>query len=338
MTYRISSSSLKNYAFPAASLAVFGASLWLFAQRWPGLAGVIWKRLTTVSTDAATLRSYGLTFALCLALEAAFAGYSRSTLGQARRFDRSFRIDVLTAACYDFGISAALGLVFGFGLHGWAIPVARLWNQSTLSQWIGGGPMAVVVLLVVFDFLSYWYHRLCHRVGFLWEAHAFHHAATDLNLFTGNRVHPIEDGAKHVFIALPMAMVGVPTAVLVEVFVLRRIIDILQHSALPWDYGWAGRWLFFSPLGHRVHHSTDPRHFNKNFGDILVIWDRLFGTYHPAVACERVGLDGYALNRNPLQDLGETSRRSVIELYRSTRALVDRVVPFRRPVTEGEAR
>jgi len=80
------------------------------------------------------------------------------------------------------------------------------------------------------------------------------------------------------------------------VVLLWHTLQIVNHSDFDWTYGWIGRWLLMSPGMHKVHHSNNPEHFNKNLGNLFVIWDRLFGTYQDVpsqpVALGLLGEDG----------------------------------------------
>jgi sterol desaturase/sphingolipid hydroxylase (fatty acid hydroxylase superfamily) len=149
----------------------------------------------------------------------------------------------------------------------------------------------VVAYFVLIDFLYYWFHRWCHRSPRLWRLHRFHHEATHFLILTGSRVHPVEIAIVQWIMVIPVLLLGTPLAVPAAVWVVRQVIDQVQHSMLPWTYGWLGDWLVVSPVGHRIHHSPLAVHRGRNLGDILAIWDRLFGTWYEGdVVNEDIGL------------------------------------------------
>jgi sterol desaturase/sphingolipid hydroxylase (fatty acid hydroxylase superfamily) len=93
-------------------------------------------------------------------------------------------------------------------------------------------------------------------------------------------MHGLEEAFRYFVSVVPLTLLGAPLHTYVGAQVARRVIDLYQHSMLPWTYGWLGRWLVYSPIGHRLHHSAEEEHWNRNYGDIFVIWDRLFGTWY----------------------------------------------------------
>lgn len=156
----------------------------------------------------------------------------------------------------------------------------------------GLSPLAHAFLyLVVADLISYWCHRWSHSFPLWWRVHSYHHAATEFNISTGVRLHPLDVGFTEIIRCIPLAIIGAPLAETALLIYVRIVADQFQHSMIPWTYGWIGRWILFSPIGHRIHHSNEQEHWDRNFGDTLVIWDRIFGTwYHGRVINSNIGL------------------------------------------------
>jgi len=147
-----------------------------------------------------------------------------------------------------------------------------------------------ISLFIVSDFTRYWLHRFLHTIPFLWEFHKVHHSAKVLNPLTFYRVHPIENilfGLRYSF------AIGFVTGIfiyffgskigLVEIlganafiFVFSIIGSNLRHSHIPLAYFSFLEKIFISPKQHQIHHSK--KHFNKNFGGYLALWDYIFGT------------------------------------------------------------
>lgn len=151
-------------------------------------------------------------------------------------------------------------------------------------------PATWLVALFGYDFLYYWAHRTHHRVGLLWATHAVHHQATEMNVTVGLR-SAVTNSLAHLPFFLPLAALGVPTSVFLGVTVLHLVAMTWLHTTKIGTLGALERWLN-TPSLHALHHSAAPEHHDKNFGGLLIIYDRLFGTYAAPVPIERYGLEG----------------------------------------------
>ncbi len=173
------------------------------------------------------------------------------------------------------GISSQLGgLVFvaiKLAAYTWLLQHARLLELPADSAW------TYVLAIVVLDFTYYWWHRMSHEVGLLWAAHVVHHQSEDYNLavalrqawLTSITILPFE---------LPLALLGVPV---VPYAVGKAVVTIYQfwiHTELIGRCGPLEH-VLNTPSHHRVHHAVDPEYLDKNYGGILIVWDRLFGTF-----------------------------------------------------------
>ncbi|MFK2823026.1 sterol desaturase family protein [Arcobacter sp. YIC-80] len=150
--------------------------------------------------------------------------------------------------------------------------------------------MYTICLFVVSDFTRYWTHRFLHTIPFLWEFHKIHHSAKVLTPITFYRVHPIENllfGLRYslsiglvtgVFIYFFGAMIDVYAilGVNVLVFAFSLIGSNLRHSHVAFSYSKFLERFFISPKQHQIHHSK--KHFDKNYGGYLAVWDWAFGT------------------------------------------------------------
>jgi sterol desaturase/sphingolipid hydroxylase (fatty acid hydroxylase superfamily) len=286
------------------SLATLFAMIWSVA---PERAREVWEsvvgRLTTTSGWKPWL--YFALLAGVLAVEAAVLGWSRSSIHLLLRGSRSARADLVVAGLHAIGWSALLMTAFTGGALYLLQDLAVPFQSVRLSSLIAPVWLQVLVVFVLIDFLDYWYHRISHEIEFLWEAHKYHHAAVEFTVLTGNRIHALEEAFRHVFVLIPMAALGTPAEMYIGVRYGILAFDMLQHSMVPWTYGWFGRWVVFSPVGHRIHHSPLTEHWDRNYGNLLVIWDRLFGTWYGG---ERVN-SAVDVSENPY------NRRSVIVEY-----------------------
>ncbi|HWS25081.1 MAG TPA: sterol desaturase family protein [Xanthomonadales bacterium] len=134
-----------------------------------------------------------------------------------------------------------------------------------------------VVGLILYDFLYYWNHRIGHEVSLFWAAHVVHHQSEDFNLGTALRQSSSGFVAGWIFY-LPMALLGFPPLVFAVVALIDLLYQYWIHTEQIGRLGWFDR-VFASPSNHRVHHGVNQRYLDKNYGGILILWDRIFGTF-----------------------------------------------------------
>ena len=244
------------------------------------------------------------------------------------------------------------GIAFGWALlssNGWAAAAERGlagWPSLPFALPVPVAATVMTLSLFLSYEAAYWFnHWLSHRVGWLWAFHKVHHTAESLSLLTNFRVHPVDTilfynmaaiangltaGLVHHLIG-PAAMEVSVGGTNLLIFLSSITLSYLQHSHL-WIpcRGRLGRWIL-SPAHHQLHHSTDPRHFNRNLGSTLAIFDRLAGTLlAPSARREalRFGIDG--LDHDP-HALGGALIRSFAE---AAKALAPRALAARAPAKE----
>ncbi len=165
------------------------------------------------------------------------------------------------------------------GLYAWSVEHLALWQLAPSHWWVW------LSGLVLYDLCYYWLHRLGHEVNILWAAHVVHHQSEQYNLSTALRQTSSGVLLGWIFY-LPMAVLGYP----VEVFAVVLLIDLLYqfwiHTEEIGRLGWFDR-VFASPSNHRVHHAVNARYLDRNYGGILILWDRLFGSFQPELEEER---------------------------------------------------
>jgi alkylglycerol monooxygenase len=169
--------------------------------------------------------------------------------------------------------------LLSFGIYVLVYRHARLATLDASVWWVW------LAALVLYDLLYYWYHRLGHEVNILWAAHVVHHQSEEYNLSTALRQTSSSYLLSWVFY-LPMALAGFPP----ELFLAVSLVDLLYqfwiHTEQIGSLGAFDR-IFASPSNHRVHHAVNDVYLDRNYGGILILWDRLFGTFQPELAAER---------------------------------------------------
>ncbi len=156
-------------------------------------------------------------------------------------------------------------------------------------------------LLAIFgwDFFYYWYHRLSHEISVLWAAHAVHHQSEDYNLSTALRQTSSGFLLGWIFY-VPLFLIGFPLEVLLVANAVSLIYQFWVHTQVVRRLGVLDR-IFVTPSNHRVHHAQNEAYIDKNYGGILILWDRLFGTFQDELDEEPVvfGVRKPLANWNP---------------------------------------
>jgi sterol desaturase/sphingolipid hydroxylase (fatty acid hydroxylase superfamily) len=137
---------------------------------------------------------------------------------------------------------------------------------------------AWLLLFFLDDFIYYWFHRANHEVRFFWAGHVPHHSSVKLNLGTALRQGIGERTHKYLF-WLPLPLLGFDALMIVTVISLNLFYQFWVHTELVRKLPALIEWLFNTPSHHRVHHGSNVRYLDCNHGGVLIIWDRLFGTF-----------------------------------------------------------
>jgi len=146
--------------------------------------------------------------------------------------------------------------------------------------WPHDWPVWVQMLLLMLssDFFRYWLHRASHEWIPLWRLHAVHHSVQKLYWLNVGRFHPIDKSLQFICDTLPFILLGVSEEVLTLYFVVYSIKGFFQHSNVDTRLGWFN-YIISGPELHRWHHSKTIKESNSNYGNNLIVWDILFGTF-----------------------------------------------------------
>lgn len=158
--------------------------------------------------------------------------------------------------------------------------LTRIGGAEGTGIWPNHWPMffQVTLLLVVAEFGLYWAHRIAHEWMPLWRFHAVHHSSRKLWFFNTGRFH-IVDTLKSMILSAPLiALAGAPQDVIMWFGAITPYIGFLTHCNIRMKFGWLN-YIFNTPALHRWHHSMDLREGNTNYGENLMLWDLVFGTY-----------------------------------------------------------
>lgn len=157
-------------------------------------------------------------------------------------------------------------------LMSWSFPNRFIsWNEHGVLYWVAA---------IVLTDLVYWFvHWMSHMVRFFWAVHTVHHSSEKYNITVGFRSSVFEPLYRFLFF-IPLGFIGFEAADIVLAFSIQQLYGSIIHTELiqripVWD------WIFVSPSHHAVHHASNPRYLDKNMGMILIVWDKIFGTFEP---------------------------------------------------------
>jgi len=189
------------------------------------------------------------------------------------------------------GFQLSKGLFAGYQLAvlSWAYRY-RLFDFEP-SWWL------FAVTFVVADFVYYWFHRASHVWKPLWAFHLIHHSSMWMNLTTSYRLNWFS-AIVTPFFYLPMAFFGFPPLLIALSVGLNLLYQFFMHTEAVGKLG-PIEGIIDTPSAHRVHHGSNPIYIDKNFGGVLMVWDRLFGTYQPETEKVRYGITSGFVSHNP---------------------------------------
>lgn len=209
------------------------------------------------------------------------------------------------------GIAIALGTIAAFA---WVSSHLAVQRFLPVPEWISRSPFtpgegfpfgldaaALASWTVVFlldDFAYYWMHRLSHVVNVLWAGHVVHHSSEEFNLIVALRQSSLHGFMSWLFY-MPLALLGVPVMMWVVCHGLNLVYQFWIHTREIDRLG-PLEWVLNTPSHHRVHHGVNPEYQDRNFAGVLIIWDRLFGTFVPERAPVVYGITKPLASWNPL--------------------------------------
>ena len=209
-------------------------------------------------------------FLVLIALECVVAALRRRS---------PYRLGDALASVSLGALSTYLGVytrLLSFGLY---VLAFDFWHLAALDE---HSPWVWCAALLTYDVLYYWNHRLGHEINLLWAAHVVHHQSEEFNLSTALRQTSSGFLLSWIFY-IPMALGGVPPTLFLFVSLVDLLYQFWIHTEQVGSLGVLDR-ILATPSNHRVHHGVNEQYVDRNYGGILIIWDRLFGTFQPELA------------------------------------------------------
>ncbi|MEZ8625836.1 sterol desaturase family protein [Vibrio splendidus] len=184
-------------------------------------------------------------------------------------------------------------------LTGLLVVQLYLWIFGWRLMDIDMGVLSFVVLMVLQDFFYYWFHRASHRVRWMWAAHVAHHSSESMNFSTAFRQSLMYPLAGTWLFWIPLVIIGFDPKWVIFVVLLNLGLQFFVHTQWIRSLG-PLEYIFNTPSHHRVHHGKNPQYIDKNYAGVLIIWDKLFGTFEPEVETVRYGVTKPVNSFNPI--------------------------------------
>jgi len=169
-------------------------------------------------------------------------------------------------------LKSTLGLSIVIVTYGW------LYKYLHLVEWPKGSVWPYVITFIFIDFTGYWVHRLQHKVNFFWSHHVIHHSSEEFNLPCALRQQISVLTNIYTITVVPLAIIGIPGEVLALIGPIHLFAQFWYHTRYIGRLGFL-EYIIVTPAHHRVHHAMNDAYMDKNYGQIFIIWDRMFGSF-----------------------------------------------------------
>lgn len=210
--------------------------------------------------------------------------YLEYKLAQHRKKEHLFKYES-SVSNISIGIAERLINLFVsasfYQVYYWVYENYRLFDiPHNWMIWIG--------LILATDFVWYWYHRLGHEVNIFWAAHIVHHQSEEFNLTASARITTIQALIRTVFWSI-LPFIGFHPTMVITMLLVHGAYSFFTHTQVLKRIKWL-EYVFITPSLHGVHHASDEKYLDKNYGDMFVFWDKLFGTFQAEEEQPKYGL------------------------------------------------
>ena len=210
--------------------------------------------------------------------------YLEYKLAQHRKKEHHFKYDS-SVSNISIGIAERLINLFVsasfYQVYYWIYNNYRLFDIP--NNW-----MVWIALILATDFVWYWYHRLGHEVNLFWAAHIVHHQSEEFNLTASARITTIQAVIRTVFWCI-LPFVGFHPTMVITMLLVHGGYSFFTHTQVLKRIKWL-ECVFITPSLHGVHHASDEKYLDKNYGDMFVFWDKMFGTFQAEEEQPKYGL------------------------------------------------
>lgn len=220
------------------------------------------------------------------------------------------------------GIEYVLGILLVIKIYGYASFYAFL--PELPLNWL-----TITSCIVLADFLYYLEHRLMHRIGIGWATHTVHHSSPHFNMSVAYRFGPL-DSVFPLLFSVPAVMLGFNPFLMLACEIFVQVFQTILHTEIIKKFPKPIEYIFNTPSHHRVHHGSNTQYWDKNYGGIFIIWDRMLGTF--ALEKEKVvyGISEPLNSVNPIKVFFHGLTRFYKKLGR-TKGLKNKILVFVKP-------
>ncbi|NEX61677.1 sterol desaturase family protein [Noviherbaspirillum galbum] len=190
---------------------------------------------------------------------------------------RSYDWGAFGVSTLDMVLRIAANIFIPFSIATFAVRWAYLHRLSPVAL---DGPLAILALFIGQEFCYYWFHRAAHRVRWFWCNHAVHHSPNELNLSTAIRIGFAGKLSGVSLFFAPLIWLGFDPRIVFATLSLNLLYQFWIHATWIPKLGWL-EGILNTPSAHRVHHASNLDYLDANYGGVLLIFDRMFGTYVP---------------------------------------------------------
>jgi alkylglycerol monooxygenase len=191
-----------------------------------------------------------------------------------RRKGKNFFQYAESIANLNVGIAERLLDVFTTGLFFFVFQYVH--KHFSIFE-IKANPLTWILLFLATDLVWYWYHRLAHEINIFWAAHVVHHQSENFNYTVSARITVFQAAVRCMFWSV-LPLIGFPPVMVATLLIIHGLYPFFIHTQALGKWGWFER-ILVTPTHHGIHHASNPEYLDKNYGDVLIIWDKMFGTF-----------------------------------------------------------
>ena len=204
-----------------------------------------------------------------------------------------------TESVANFGTALGNQTVNVLVMLGVYVVYSWIWENFRIIDGIELNWFTFILLLLGVDFVFYWVHRWGHAINIMWAAHSPHHSAEEMNFFVAVRASVTQRLSSFMFFWV-LAVVGFKPADIYMVVAIHLFIAFFHHTELVYKLWKPIEWLFTTPSHHRVHHGVNTQYLDRNFGEFLIVWDRMFGSFEEEKEKPVYGILDHPKSWNPI--------------------------------------
>ena len=251
----------------------------------------------------------------CLLLEIFIVGWKDSSLNIIKNNLNAVRSDIVIFIFKVFNLENFIGIVLSFGLIHFIVKYLKFKFHYDLILNIDNIFLQYFIFILLQDLLKYILHFSFHFFRIGWVLHEYHHSAEHFIIINGWRRSYLEVAFSSLFSCVLPIIFGIPLQSFLLITILMKVQGNLKHSRLNSDLGFIGKYIFVSPTAHKLHHSIKKEHYDKNFGEVFIFWDRIFGTYLPPVKEVKIGIPENPYSHGFTRDIYISYRRFLKILF-----------------------